>query len=255
MGGDTPGTYIVKTQHRAVQIAPGMILRTAGGGRTMSIKIMVKDADKVARRILKLQDGGETAIKKTVRDFGSRGPASVSKGIRQHYGVDTAAIKKAGPKVKKGSTHVQIAGIPVDDLTLEYNGETLTPLHFKMRPGSINPKGQQSRKGLIPGQNINFSGTPGQVAAVAPPTPYQITAKIKKGRVAFDEPAYLAPAGKSGGTVIPFQRKGDGRAPVHAIHTVSVPQMIENDARDTINKLLNEKLEKRFENYVKQILK
>ena len=214
-----------------------------------------RDADKVAKKILKMQQGGETAIKKTVRDFGSRGPASVSKGIRQHYGVDAGAVKQAFKGAKKGATHISIAGVQVDELTLEYKGKTLTPLHFKMRPGSVNPKGQQSQKGLIPGQNINFSGIPGQVAAVAPPTPYQVTASIKNGRKSFGGNTFLAPAGKGGGAVIPFQRKGDGREPVHAIHTVSVPQMIENDARETINELLNEKLEKRFEHYVKQMLK
>ena len=50
-------------------------------------------AGDIVKKLQKLRDGGEVAIKRTVSDFATRGPGWVSKGIREHYGVDAAAIK------------------------------------------------------------------------------------------------------------------------------------------------------------------
>lgn len=69
-----------------------------------SFTVTMKNGAKLAKQLEKLEHGGETALKRTVSDFSSRAPAWVSKGIRQHYGVDTAAINKAGPKRKKGAS-------------------------------------------------------------------------------------------------------------------------------------------------------
>ena len=66
----------------------GQSKRTGG-----SITVTMKNGTKLAKRLEKLKDGGETAIKYTISDFASRAPGWVTKGIRQHYGVDTAALK------------------------------------------------------------------------------------------------------------------------------------------------------------------
>ena len=70
-----------------------------------AFNITMKDGKKLQKKLQKLENGGETAIKRTVSDFASRAPAWVSKGIRRHYGVDTAGIKEAGPRVVRGATH------------------------------------------------------------------------------------------------------------------------------------------------------
>ena len=121
---------------------------------------------------------GKVAIQRTVSDFNSRAPAWVSKGIRQHYGVDTAAIKSAGPQKKRGATHINVAGVSVNGATLEYKGRTLTPTHFKMSPKS-RPTKRRRAPILIPGQMLNSSP---EVGTVRPPAPYQITAQIIKGQ-------------------------------------------------------------------------
>lgn len=118
-----------------------------------AFSVTMKDGAKLAKKLEKLKDGGETAIKRTVSDFTARAPAWVSKGIRQHYGVDTAAIKEAGPKTKRGATSTRVSGISVDGAALEYKGRTLTPIHFKMSPKS-RPSGQQAKQLRIPGQKI-----------------------------------------------------------------------------------------------------
>lgn len=221
-----------------------------------AFNVTMKDGKKLQKKLQKLENGGETAIKRTVSDFASRAPAWVSKGIRQHYGVDTAGVKAAGPRVVRGATHVHVQGLQVDGVTLEYKGKTLTPIHFGMKPATQNPRGQSNKRGLIPGQKINFSGEAGQVATVRPPNPYTVKATILKGsRTTFSENTYLQKAGKGSGPIIPFQRQGDGRGPVHAVHTLSVPQMISGKAKETIDELIEENMQKRLENHVKQIMK
>lgn len=202
------------------------------------------------KRLRKLENGGEVAIKRTVSDFTTRAPAWVSKGIREHYGVDAAAIKEAAKRPKRGRTSIKVAGIAVDGATLEYKGRTLTPLHFKMSPKK-RPEGQQKNPVRIPGQAIG-SGSP--VAMVRQPKPYKVKATIIKGqRASFPSSTFLT-AG-NGGTSLPFQRKGESRMPIEAVHTLSVPQMIDNRARETIDSAIGTKLGERFQHHVERAMK
>ena len=223
----------------------------SGSGRHTSgaFTVTMKDGAKLAKQIAKLENGGKVAIQRTVSDFNSRAPAWVSKGIRQHYGVDTAAIKDAGPQKKRGATHINVAGVSVDGATLEYKGRTLTPTHFKMSPKS-QPKRKDRRRILIPGQLLTNAT---EVATIRPPAPYQITAQIIKGQKAVLPPGSFIGAGKA--PAIPFQRTGSGRKPMEAIHTLSVPQMIDGRAKETIETMISEGLEKRFTHHVQQAMK
>lgn len=204
----------------------------------------------VMKRLQRLNKGGQVAITRTVSDFATRAPAWVSKGIREHYGVDAAAIKDAAKKPKRGKTSIKVAGITVDGATLEYRGRTLTPVHFKMSPKS-QPDARKNNLARIPGQAIG-KGSP--VAMVRQPKPYKVRATIIKGkRVQLPSGTFLASG--NGGPPIPFQRTGGGRLPIEAIRTLSVPQMIDGRARETINDMISENLEKRFEHHIKQVMK
>lgn len=209
----------------------------------------------IVKQLHKLEEGGEKAIKRTVSDFASRAPAKVSKGIRQFYGVDTAAIKEASQSPKRGRTTIQIAGNLVDGITLEYKGRTLTPTHFSMSPKSVNPKGLTDKSHVIPGQAISFKGTPGSAATVRIPKPYTVKATIIKGqRVAMKPETFMA-AG-NGGAVLPYQRAaGSARGPIEAVRTLSVPQMIDGKAHDTIQQTIEELLEDRFYHNLEQAIK
>ena len=187
-----------------------------------------------------------------MNDFTSRAPAWVSKGIREHYGVDTAAINEAGPKKKKGASHISVAGVSVAGASLEYKGRTLTPTHFKMSPKS-RPTTQQAKQIRVPGQAIaTAKGSP--VAMVRPPKKYTVKATILKGGRASMSPGTFVAAG-NGGSVLPFQRTAEGRTPIEAVRTLSVPQMISGRAKDTIEELIAANLEKRFEHYIQQAMK
>lgn len=212
--------------------------------------VTMKDGAKLAKRIAKLENGGKVVIKRTVSDFSSRAPAQVVKGIRQHYGVDTAAIKSAGPQKKKGATHINVAGVSVDGATLEYKGRTLTPTHFKMSPKS-RPSAQQKKPIRIPGQLIAGAG---DVAMVRPPRPYQVKATIIKGsRVSLGSNVFLT--GGNGGSMLPFQKTGRGHSPIEAVRTLSVPQMIDGRAKETIETMISKVLEERLKHHIEQAMK
>ena len=204
----------------------------------------------IVKRLQKLDNGGREALQRTVNDFATRAPAWVSKGIREHYGVDTAAIKDAAKRPKRGKTSIKVAGITVDGATLEYKGRTLTPLHFKMSPNKA-PDAQQKEPGRIPGQAI-ADGSP--VAMVAPPKAYRVKATIIKGQRAKLPPGTFIAAG-NGGVSLPFQRTGEGRTPIEAVRTLSVPQMIDGRARETIEQTISEKLGERFQHHVERAMK
>lgn len=225
----------------------GQTRRTGG-----ALSVTMKDGAKIAKKLSKLENGGETAIKRTVADFNSRAPAWVSKGVRQHYGVDTAAINEAGPKKKRGASHISVSGISVDGATLEYKGRTLTPTHFKMTP-KARPTAQQAKLLRVPGQAIaTAKGSP--VAMVRPPKKYTVKATILKGgRASMKQGTFIA-AG-NGGATLPFQRTGEGRSPIEAVRTLSVPQMISGKAKETIEEMIGTNLEKRFEHHIQQAMK
>lgn len=221
-----------------------------------SFTVSYSGAGDVAKRIQKFSSGGEIAIKRMVSDFTSRAPGWVSKGIREHYGVDTAAIKEATKKPRRGRTKIKVSGISVDGVTLKYEGRTLTPIHFKMSPKA--PKGLQNKRDRkIPGQEIAFKGKPGDVGTVRAPKPYTIKVTIIKGqREALPQGTFLAPNKKEKeATLIPFQRKEAKRDSLEGTRTLSVPQMIDGKAHETINQIINKELEKRFNNHIKQITK
>lgn len=214
-----------------------------------------KSAD-IVKRLHKLETGGEVAIQRTVSDFTSRAPAWVSKGIREHYGIDAQRIKQAQEKPRRGKTTIKVAGITVDGATLIYKDRLLTPVHFKMSPKQ-RPEGQQKTHTKIPGQLI-ASGSP--VAMMNQPKRYNVKATIIKGeeRATFPAGTFLAPASKTDGekpaTIIPWQRTGNGRE-AWPIKTVSIPQMIDGRAHDTIYEAIEQKLGERFQHHIERVMK
>ena len=221
--------------------------QTRRGG---SYSVSCSGSAEIVKRLYKLENGGKVAIQRTVSDFATRAPGWVSKGIREHYGVDTAAIKDASQKPKRGRTSIKVAGVTVDGATLEYKGRTLTPVHFKMSPKK-RPEVQQRELARIPGQIIG-SGSP--VAMIRPPKAYTVKATIIKGKRA-SLPAGTFIASGRGGSTLPFQRTSEGRLPIEAVRTLSVPQMIDGRARGTIEETLSTKLGERFQHHIQQAMK
>lgn len=192
------------------------------------IKMEISNLNQVIMQLNGQQKVLAKALEATTKDFKSRAPSKISKRIREVYGIKTADIK-ATQKGSRTNGTINVGGVSVDNVELVYSGRLLTPTHFNMLP-KIRPTGKR----------------------------YAVKATIKKGhRVVLSSRAFLAASGRTGSTQIPFQRTGNGRYPIQAIKTVSVPQMIanENDGvanniKKDINDLLNTRLEhnlKRFE--------
>lgn len=220
--------------------------KTTRGG---ALNVSCKGAPDIVKKLRKLEHGGEVAIQRTVSDFTTRAPAWVAKGIRENYGVDKAAINEAGPKKKKGSSF-KVSGVSVDGASLVYVGRTLTPVHFKMSPKQ-RPTAEQSKYIRAPGQAIAGAG---DVAMIKPPKRYKVKATIIKGkRSTLPEGTFIASG--NGGSTLPFQRKGEKRTPIEAVRTLSVPQMIDGRARETIEELIGENLGARFEHHIEQAMK
>lgn len=223
------------------------------GKNSGAMNVILKDGAKLAKKLKKLEEGGATAIERTVSEAASRAPAWVSKGIREHYGVDSAAIKEAEGRPKRGGTQIAVKGNVVDGLTLEYRGRTLTPTHFKQSPTTPFPKGFKAKLERVPGQAINTARGSSAVAMIRQPKKYTVKATIIKGqRVSMGGGAFITEANRA---TLPFQRTGERREPIEPIKTLSVPQMIDGRAHDTINDIINENLEKRFTHHISRVMK
>lgn len=215
-----------------------------------SFNVSCKGASDIVKKLRKLEDGGKVAIERTVADFSTRAPAWVAKGIREHYGVDKAAINESGPIKRRGKSSVHVSGIKVDGATLEYRGRTLTPVHFNMGPKQ-RPTAQQNKQIRVPGQAVAGAG---DVAMIRPPKKYKVKATIIKGkRVSLPAGTFLAQG--NGGVTLPFQRKGEEREPIEVVRTLAVPQMIDGRAHETIEELISEKLGERFEHHIQRVMK
>ena len=214
------------------------------------LSVTMKDGAKLAKRLKKLEDGGEVAIKRTVSDFTTRAPAWVSKAIREEYGVDKAAISDAGPKIKRGAGSVKAGGTAVDGAALVYKGHTLTLKHFSVSPKQ-RPTAQKAKQIKIPGQAVAGAG---DVAMIRPPKKYKVKATIIRGKRSTLSPnTFIASA--NGAANLPFQRVSAARMPIQVVRTLSVPQMIESRARDNIQEAVNEKLGARFQHHIEQAMK
>lgn len=217
-----------------------------------TISVAMRDGKKLQKKIAKLDNGAQKAVQQTVKEFGARAPAWITKGIREHYSTNTAAISEAGPKRKKRNSQSSVSGILVDGVSLEYKGRPLTLMHFNMKPKS-QPAKLQSKQIKVPGQAIaTAKGSP--VAMVRPPKKYAVTATIvKDSSVSMGQRTFLATG--RGGNALPFQRTGEERKPIDTIRTLSVPQMIDGRAKETIEDLIAVNLEKRFNHYVARAMK
>ena len=223
--------------------------RKTGGG---SINVTTKGGAELAKKLRKLEDGGKVAIQRTVSDFTSRAPAWVTKGIREHYGVDAKAIKDAAKQPKRGKTSIKVGGINVDGATLRYEGRTLTPIHFGMSPKK-RPDAVKNKPILVPGQAI-ATGRGSDVATIRPPKKYKVKATIIKGqRVTLGAQTFITQG--QGGVSLPFQKTGEGRMPIEAVRTLSVPQMIDGRAHDTIEQMIGDNLTERFTHHMDRVMK
>ena len=187
-------------------------------GKT-SISLQIENFDALKKAVEGINQQSERVIKSTLSDLRKKGPTTVRMHAGAMYNIDKKEIQPGAVKrgkdgrVKeiKQAASIKTSGDTIDTFTMVYSGRRLTPLHFGMSPKK-----------------------PAAAAMVHQRKAYTIKLTIKKGhptelRGKYPTPPFLAPAGKNGsGPVIPFQRMSDASRKVTSIHTLSVPQMIDN---------------------------
>ena len=165
---------------------------------TMNVKFT--NMSEVLKKINGMKADSEKVIQSTMKDIASRTPAWVGQEVTKVYGIKKSEIKGSATKGSAGT--VRLSGTVVDSYTLTYRGRVLTPTHFGMNPKARPAGGKR----------------------------YTVKASIHKGqKKALGSKVFLAQSGSEGTMHIPFQREGSGRLPIHAVKTVSVPQMIDNE--------------------------
>lgn len=214
--------------HTAPGSTPGVSTKQDGVmcmGST--IKAQIKNLQEVRRNLENIKAAGEKAVKRTVSDIRSRAPGWVSQEVAAVYGIKKGEINPAGKGAKAGS--ISVHGETIDNLQLVYSGRVLTPTHFGMTP--------RSRPASQPGGR---------------PRKYTVKAAVFKGqKKTLGSNVFLG-----GSASIPFKRVGSGRLPIKAVKTLSVPQMVGSDrVMPQVEKRLNEEIEKRLDNNVKNAMK
>lgn len=220
-------------------------------GAKGSMTVALQNFAGLREQLQGMDEAAERAVKRTVSDFKSRAPAWISQAVTETYGIKKAEVKDAISGTKKAGK-INVGGVAVDNVAIEYSGRPLTPTHFKMKPTKVPAKREKDFR-RVPGAGVGEGG--GDVAMVKAPAPYTVTAEVFKGkRKALGSDVFL---GTNKGTgMIPYQRTGDGRTPIKSVKSTSVPQMITNpEVAEQIQKNIDEGLSKRLQHHVEQELK
>lgn len=225
-----------------------------------TITMQVESLDSLLKQVQQIKEGGEKAIKNTVNDIKARAPGWISDEVRKEYNIKKSEIMPAkNGQSRDKAASIRVTGETIETMTLVYSGSPLTPLHFSMTPKK--PTALTDKRRAIPGEGITAKGGAAlSVAMARVRKKYNITLQIKKGKKEklkgkYGTPPFIAPAASGSTTMIPFQRSPGGKYPVTAIHTLSVPQMVDNEKVNTaIYKRLNEETAKRLEHHMKRAL-
>lgn len=190
---------------------------------------LIKNYDKLMKKVRQLNKDAEKAVKRTSSDMKSRAPTVVKNAVTAVYNIkasEVTAAGKAAKKTAKSAGEIKLAGSAIQNTQFVYSGRVLTPTHFSMTPRSRPDNGKK----------------------------YTVKATIKKGaKKVLGTGTFLAPSG-AGTTEIPFKRTTEKRLPIEAIRTVSIPQMITNETVSaSITEGLQELLAERLKHNASQM--
>ena len=205
-----------------------------------SVSCQIENFKKLRKQAKAIQKDTEKILIGTLSDLRKKGPATVRMHVGAMYNINKKEIqpgaikrgKDGSVKEIKQAASIKISGDTIDTFTMIYLGRPLTPLHFGMSPKK--PASLIKNQRLVPGEGLKLkSGKVADVAMAHQRKAYNIKLTIKKGhptelRGKYPTPPFIAPATKGSTTMIPFQRTPGGKYKVEAIHTLSVPQMIDN---------------------------
>lgn len=217
-----------------------------------SVTISLEDFDKIKSKIDKMGKDAQKVIDRTLGDFRQRGPGWVSQEVVKEYNIKKGEASKGGDA---GTVRVNASA---DNISIEYKGRPLTPIHFSLTPKQ--GKGFKNGKTLVNAAKLNIKdGRTPPAAYAAIPRKYKVNMTVKKGQKKqiagkHNTPVFLGGVTKGSSKMIPFQRI-PGTDKLEAIRSVSLPQMVDNDTvQENISQAIDEKLGKRFDHYAKMYL-
>lgn len=193
------------------------------------------------------------AKKRFIADMKKRAPSWVASEVTKVYAVKKAELR--------GSSlgNVKIKGDNISDIAIIYSGRALTPTHFSMNPKTLSaPNGTASytlKATFIKGQRATL----GKVKKLTKKQRKEIGKNLTRSgtRRSNKSPVMLMYTGntQAGGTnYIPFQRKSANRKDIHAVKTISLPQMVSSErTKDAIQTKVNEGALQRWEHHLKQV--
>lgn len=211
----------------------------------MAVSYQIKAYDDIVKRINSLDKKAETVTKRLLSDANTRAPGWVAAEVAKEYGVKKGEVNSG----KLGS--VRVHGDSITTAKIIYKGRVLTPTHFGMTPKTPGKGAYTLKASIIRGQKTEL----GKVKKLTKKQRANIGKNFTRQgtRTSDHSPIMLMP---TGGTYIPFQRKSTNRKDVHAIKTVSLPQMVGGErTREGINRALNENMGKRLDHHLKLLQK
>ena len=225
----------------------GEVIPMAGESGIMHIEL--EGLEEVLSGLNQTKPNVAKAVNATCKDFKSRGPGWVTKAVTQVYTIKSGEVKDAIVG-KHNIGHVNLGGVTLDDIYIEYRGRVLTYSHFKFTPREPGVKLLKKRV-LIPGQRTT-SDRP-YVWTYAHKN-QKVTVTVRKGHKKVLKGKYLTTpfiADMPKSPVMPFQRTAQKNQKVKSIRSVSIPQMITNDkvAKD-ISERIDKELGKRLQHHL-----
>lgn len=208
-----------------------------------AVKFCIKKYKAKQKSLNKMRKTSETVKKRILADFRNRAPSWIAAEVSKVYGIGKKDVSATG--------NMRVEGNDFDNIRVVYKGRVLTPTHFKMSP--TTPKPSYTLKAEI---TRGQKSTLGKVKKLTKKQRQALGQNFKGGAPKTSQSSPIMLMSTGGTNYIPFQRKSPNRNDVHAIKTLSVPQMVSGDrAHDNINKAIQEGMEKRIAHHMKLLQK
>lgn len=213
----------------------------------MGIKCEIKDLPDLKRKLDRLKDAPEKAMKAMNRDAKKAVKAIVQAEIVRTYNVTPAQLKS------KELGTIRVKGKILDSLEFQYRGRPLTPTHFSMSPQSPPGGAYTLSATFVRGSRKTL----GEIKELTPAQRKKLARNFKrtKMRTSQKSPIMLMPAGKNSGRYIPFQRQSTNRKDIKAIKTTSLAQMVSSPRTQAkIQTAIQADMNKRLDGYLDKYL-
>lgn len=184
---------------------------------------VTSDFDQIKKAVKKMNDGLPKVKELTKKDFKSRVPAQVNKGIKAHY--------KGGNRIGK------------DKPSWHDSGEMSGELKYKTSPIGVENFGMSPRTSR--GKEKDPTYVSPLQKKVMLNKKYTISYTVKSRTTLNRGDAFISTSNN-----LPFIRLGP-RLPIKKINTLSVSAMIVNDAKDEIETKIEETMDKRLAHHIK----